>query len=117
MKEKVFTGDAWSSDDNQCFFYKITLTSDDAKRIIRLMDLYESLFNAHEDLDLHELVAWDNSAQIYNDEELTDEQYCDVCKIRVSCDAFCYELKDKYCANVYETESFNRDDLKELLED
>ena len=118
-KEKVFTGDAWSTDDNQQFYYKVVVTKEDAIKIIKLMDIYKALTIAHADIEFHELTAFDNCGQIYNDEDMKDkdEQLCDYCKVRVMSNGCLWELKDKYCTNVYETMDVMRSDLEELIKE
>lgn len=117
MEEKILTGCAWSSCDDMEFHYKITLTKENVLAVIKLMDTYKALKQANPDMELHELVAWDDCVEIFNDEECTDEQRCDVCKVRVDTDMCVWELKDKYCSNVYETMDITRSDLEDLFKE
>jgi len=114
--EKIFTGDAWSSDEDMAFYYRITLTKENAQRIVKLMDTYKAVKESNKELDLHELVAWDDSVTIFTDEAMndSDEQLCDVCKVRADVNGVVWELKDKYCAMVYETMDLMRSDIEEV---
>ena len=104
----VFQGECWSTDDSNQYSYKVILTKANAKRLVKLMDIYKELLKSNPDIQLHELSAWDSCVQIFDDNEVI----CDVCKVRVESNGVLWELKNKYSTDGYETEDLMREDIE-----
>lgn len=106
---KTFTGDAWSSDEYANFRYEVSIDKIRAGELIHAMDVVKALPT---DLDVNCLRLWDDNVQLYNGD---DEVLCDVTCARVMSDSVYWDMKDKYCANVYETLTVSREDLECII--
>ena len=108
---KTFTGDAWSSDEFSSYSYSVTIDKDEAEKLLRAMDVAKSIDNGNT-IDFHDIRVWFNG-----DFTITggDDVTCDVAIARVKSDEVYFEFKNKYTADVYETDSFYRKQMEEAI--
>lgn len=114
MKEKVFTGDGWSSDDYNQYSYSIPVNEYAATRLLKAMDTVKNLKETAKDLDLHEMrVWWNGDFTITSDSDATDDGQvvCDVAIVHVNAEYCYFYFKSKYTSDVYESSDINRSEV------
>jgi hypothetical protein len=107
------TGTAWSSDEYSSYYYKLSLSRADAEKILRYMDVVVKM--REDDADFYKLAISCGSCEVFADAECTDEIICDVRYLEVVDDYCCFCMKNKYCAEVYESNVMTKKELEDFL--
>ena len=111
--ENVFIGDCWSSNEFESYSYKLTITSEVAKTLVQAMDIAQRLSTSSPNLDLLGLELWVTGCEIVSNDEPV---IVDVQIARVRPNYVIWHCKNKYTADVYETDDIGRERLMAIAE-